>query len=70
MHSKKRRSQGLAKMARLRRWLDRLTLEEIDDAVRYVEFLEKSRCMDAREAADWRWRIMACWAELQRKPTR
>jgi len=43
---------------------------EIDAALEYVEFLEQAGDMSRRDAATWRWKILACWAELHRKPRR
>jgi hypothetical protein len=47
--------------------LARVAPEEIDSALSYVEFLEDCGGMSRREAAGWRWKILACWAELQRR---
>ena len=59
---------NLLRMGRAWQALVSMSPEEIDDAMRYVEFLEESGGMSQREAAGWRWKIMACWAELQRRP--
>ena len=59
---------NLLRMGRAWQSLVGLSPEEIDHAMRYVEFLEASGGMSTREAAGWRWKIMACWAELHRNP--
>ena len=43
---------------------------EIDAALEYVEFLEEAGDMTRSDAATWRWKILACWAELHRRPRR
>ena len=58
--------ERLGGLARTRPWLMKLTPDEIDTAIRLVEALESIGSMDPKEAAEWRWRIMACWAEHQR----
>ena len=44
--------------------------DEIDEALHFVELLERGEIMSRAEVAEWRWKLMACWAETQRKPGR
>ena len=53
-----------------RRWLARMSPDEIDQALDFVALLERSEIMGHAEVAEWRWKLMACWAETQRKPGR
>ena len=67
MSEKTTKLSNLLRMGRAWQALVDLSPEEIDDAMRYVEFLEDCGGMSRREAAGWRWKIMACWAELERR---
>ncbi len=51
----------------VRRWLTRMSPDEIDEALHFVELLERGEIMSRAEVAEWRWKLMACWAETQRK---
>ena len=39
----------------------------IDEALNFVDYLERSGLMAREEAGRWRWKVMACWAEQHRR---
>ena len=53
----------LLDMADCREWLTRMNPVEIDQALSFVEMLERGRIMSRGEAAGWRWKLLACWAD-------
>jgi hypothetical protein len=55
--------KGLLDTADAQAWLTRMSPAEIDHALSFVEMLERGRIMNRTEAAGWRWKLLACWAD-------
>ena len=61
----RRRHSRLLDAAGAGAWLTRMNPAEIDRALAFVELLERGQIMSGAEAAGWRWKLLACWADRE-----